>query len=62
MEAGSRRFLTAGAIEQQLLMALTELFKRLAQVDLVPLRGQLQQAGKILRSSAWAESAIGQRL
>ncbi len=62
VETGARRLLTARAMEQQLLMALTELFERLAQVDLVALRGQLQQPVKILRSSAWAEGAIGQRL
>ncbi len=41
---------------------LGELLERLAQIDLVALRGQLQQAGKILRSGSRAEGAIGQRL
>jgi hypothetical protein len=42
--------------------AFAEFLERLAQIDLVALRGQVQQAIQILRSSAGAESPIGQRL
>src|ERR1700733_8834987 len=62
MEAGARRFLTARSIEQQLLLLLREILEGLSQIDLVALRSQLQQTVEILRPTARAESAVGQRL
>ena len=62
VEASARRLFASGSVEQQLLLLLGEILERLAQIDFVFLRSQLQQAIEILRSTAWTERAIGQRL
>ena len=62
MEAGARRFALGRSINQNVLLFGRKIFKGKLEVDLVAVRGQLDQFEEVLRGRPRPQSAIQQRL
>jgi hypothetical protein len=62
VKAGARGFALGRTVDQDVLLLGGQIFKRQLEVDLVAVRGQMDELEQVLRRGAGAEAAVEQRL
>jgi hypothetical protein len=62
VEAGARSFALGRAVNQDVLLARRQILEWYCEVDIVAVRGQVDELEQVLRGGAGAERAIEQRL